>query len=127
MQKMNMLHFYDLEGNRKQSVVVGEKLILPSPSRESLDFSNDATFFTGIAGTDNFVYCLFNGTNNLHNASSDIFVFDWSGNFVKRLHLSENLHKIVVNKEDTAIFGLNENEEGGINVIRISNTVSQYF
>jgi hypothetical protein len=118
LRNLNVILFYDLEGNMKKSVVIGSEILAPKVDYEYLNFSNDPKYFTHITGSDEFVYCLYNGTN-IQKSPSDVFIFNWNGDFIKRLHINKPLYKIAASKDGNFIFGLSENEEGGSDVVKM--------
>ncbi|WP_158712762.1 BF3164 family lipoprotein [Parabacteroides pacaensis] len=117
MLNLNMVHFYSLKGEINKSYVIGKQLNSPDVASKFLDFPKDNKYFTDICGTDKFVYCLYNGTNK-HDGSSEIFVFNWNNTFVKKLQLNNPLQKIIVDKSDKYLLGININTEGGTEVVR---------
>lgn len=119
MLNMNLIHFYDLEGNLRKTCMIGDKLLYPDSDSKYLDFPDADKFFVHLCGSDEYVFGLYNGTNK-KNAASDIFIFDWSGEFVERYKLDRSLHRIVADNSGKYLFGISENAEGGTDILKIS-------
>lgn len=118
MLNMNLIHFYDLEGNRKKSILIGDQLQLPEKGSKSLDFHESNKYFRQICGNEQYVYALYSG-KRLEEGASDIFVFDWDGEIKKRYHTDRPLEKLAVTKSDKYLVGIALNEEGGTDIVKI--------
>lgn len=118
MLNMNLILFYDLEGNLKSISMAGEELQQPQPGNKFLDFSDETKCFTHISGSEEYVYALYNGTKE-RNGAYEIFVYDWSGKFINRYKLDRPLHRIAATLSGEYLFGISENDEGGTDVLRI--------
>lgn len=119
MLNMNLIHFYDLEGNLQKTCMVGDKLLYPDADSKYLDFPDANKYFVHVCGSEKYVYCLYNGTNK-RNGASEIFVFDWTGRFIERYKIDRPLHRITADYSGSCLFGISENGEGGTDVLKIS-------
>lgn len=119
MLNMNLIQFYDLEGNLKSTSMIGNELLLPQSGNKYLDFSDENKYFIHTCGSDEYVYALYNGTKE-RNRAYEIFVYDWSGKFINRYKLDKPLHRIASSRSGEYLFGISENAEGGTDVLRIS-------
>lgn len=115
MLNINSLYFFDLTGELKKELVIGNKMIYPEPDSQYLDFPNTKKYFVSMTGTSDFLYCLYNA-----NASglSSVFKFDWEGNLLSVMQTDMKLEKISVNPTDKYIYGIKMSEEGGSDIFR---------
>lgn len=114
MINLNCLYFYDLAGNLKKEIVIGDKKEYPEPDSKSLDFPNAKKYFVSMTGNNEFVYCLCNSDM----VTSKIFKFDWEGNLISVIQTDKKLEKISVNPTNKYIYGISMSEEGGSDVYR---------
>lgn len=108
----NSVQFYDLHGGIKRIVSFGEAPVQPqNNSGKTLDFENSVKCFIDIYGTDNLVYCLFNGSL-MFDQPSEIVVFKWNGDHVRTIQTDYALKKIAVDASDKYILALASNDKG---------------
>lgn len=108
----NSVQFFDLHGGIKRAVSFGEAAIQPqNNSGKTLDFENSVKCFIDIYGTDNLVYCLFDGSL-MFDQPSKIVVFKWNGDHVRTIQTDYALKKIAVDASDKYILALASNDKG---------------
>ena len=115
---MNLLHFYDLEGNVQKIFQVGNRLMLPDTHSQTLDFSESDKYFMQVCGSKEYVFALYNG-KELQDGASEILVFDWSGKFIERYKSDKPFVRIAVDNAGKNLLGIHINGEGGTDVFRI--------
>lgn len=125
MKKMNLVHFYNFDGIRKKTVLIGDKLSLPKSDSKFLDFPNAPSYIIDIYATSKYIYCLYQGDKATF---SKILTFDWSGNHIATFQLDKLLTKIAVSIDNTYILALSLTFEGGTDVTKyvIPLTFSDY-
>jgi hypothetical protein len=106
MRSVNCVVFYNFEGKVQKAIVIGDKLKFPTPHPVYLDFAHD--YFSGVAGTANYVYCLYRNTESVETKPDNvlIFVFNWEGEHITTIQTNGNFWTIAVNKDDEYILGL---------------------
>jgi hypothetical protein len=104
---LNLIQFYDLEGNLKTSVTIGDPVALPEIdyNRKEVDILHTVKYNIDIYATSNYIYCLYNG-DSAYSVPSTILVFTWNGKHVKTLRFNRSLQKIAVDKSDTCLFAI---------------------
>ena len=115
---MNLLHFYDLEGNIRKTFQVGDRLLSPDAHSKSLDFSESDKYFMQVCGSKEYVFALYNG-KKLQDGASEILVFDWSGEFVGRYKSDKAFVRIAVDYSGKNLLGIHINDEGGTDVFKL--------
>lgn len=118
MKKMNLIHFYNFEGNRQKTIVIGKELHLPQPDSQFLDFPNAPVYTLDAAATSKYIYCLYGGEKS---SASTLFLFDWEGNHSATFQLDKPLTKIAVCPDNTYILGLFITPEGGTDIIKYTS------
>lgn len=113
MININSLCFFDLSGGLKKEVIIGQKMMYPEPDSNYLDFPNAKKCFVSMAGTDDYLYCLYNAFG-----LSRIFKFDWKGKLISVMQTEMKLEKISVNPTDEYIYAIKMSDEGGSDIIR---------
>ena len=72
------------------------------------DEDKQMNYYTGITTTSKYVYALYMNQSREEafdkEQPTEIHVFDWDGNFVKKLVANEYLYSITVNANDNAIY-----------------------
>lgn len=113
----NQIQFFDLKGNVVRSVRIGEEDIMPvNNSESSLDYENSVKCVIDICSTEEYVYCLYDGADNL-DKNSLIFVFNWDGTHVKTYTIDKILKKIAIDKSNNKLVALVSNEQGNRDVV----------
>lgn len=120
MRFVNQVLFYDLDAELKTTVILGDSLHFPAIKKgPAVDIPNSTNYIIDIYGTPEYVYCLYDGTSDFKGIS-DIYVFSWSGKHIKTLKAGQNLKRIAVDKDNTYMLAIAENENGLRDVVRFS-------
>jgi hypothetical protein len=126
MKFFNRLNFYDLNGNLKKSVLIGEEVI-PDFSKEGTHvIPQDVIYFAmDMYVSDKFVYLLYANmevgeifVENGNNSPFKILKFDMEGKFLNEFYLDRQLLCFVVDENESA-FGLSF-QEGVVRLIKYS-------
>lgn len=117
MVNINTLYFFDLIGNLKKEIVIGDEIMFPEADSKYLDFPSAKKHIVSMTGNKDFVYCLYNNFIGVTNYSK-IFKFDWKGNLISIIQTDINLEKISVTPNNGYIYGIRMSEEGGSDIIR---------
>lgn len=116
---VNLLCWYDLDGNLKQRVLLGDDWVFPMRDNKYLDFPNARKQIVSMSGTEKHLYCLYNG-NIAEEEGSLILQFDWKGKLKEVLKPGVSLEKITVSPDGGYIYGTHITENGGSDVYRMS-------
>ena len=103
MVTLNQVNFMSLDGSERSSVSVYEDAKICEDPKQSI------VYYSCIAANDRHVYALYaNEKQYGHSESrpSEIHVFDWKGNFVKKILVKDVLFRIAVDGDDN-VYGLN--------------------
>lgn len=114
MMNLSVIQIYDFNLERKDCLLIGDKLRWPVADPNIMDFPNNPKYFIHGCGTKQHVYLLYKGADS----NSEIFVFDWDGTLREVLKSDLDLMRIGVDKDDSHIWGLYDNEEGGTDVVK---------
>lgn len=117
MKNFNMILFYDLNGQRLQSIGIGNAIRYPEKDDGYLDFPKFPKYFTHINATKQYVYCLYQGGDEA-NSLTKIFILDWHGKHISTIQTERNLFKIAISPDDKYIFGLSITQDGGTDVVK---------
>jgi len=119
MRYINTINFYDLNCDRFRSVTLGEDLIFPvlSESDGSHDAEASRKCFIDAASSDQYIYCLFDGTHD-YSSRSLIVVLDWEGRHVETLQADRNLRHIALDREGGYLLALSGDREGIRDLVR---------
>jgi hypothetical protein len=93
---------------------------MPEITNQEVDIYNSLKCFIYIFGTDEHVYCLYDGSYD-YTAESLIVVFDWEGNHIGTLKADRCLKQIAVNNSETEITALAANDSYGRDVVVYKN------
>jgi len=77
--------------------------------------------FTAIAGSPQYVYCVYNGSNDF-NTLSKIFVFKWNGKHVATWQVDRNCRTIAVDKNDKYLIAISSRSDGGQDILKYDLT-----
>lgn len=115
----NTISFYNLNGELKVVVNCGDSIIKPEVSSiyDNINVERSIKCFTYICGTENYVYCLYDGSSNF-SALSKIYVFQWDGKHITTLQTDNNLRAIAVDNEDKYIMAISSNNKNGQDIIK---------
>lgn len=113
----NQIQFFDLRGDIVRSVTIGEGTVMPANNNVgSLDYPKSTKCVLDVCGTDNYVYCLYDGTKEFEKTSL-ILVFKWDGTHVKTYQTDQMLKKIAFDQSKNKLVALVSNENGGRDVV----------
>ena len=115
----NLVSFYDLKGKIKNTVQVGENIVIPYIENDRIDMQKSIKCFISIAGTKKYAYCLYNGRSDFSN-NSTIYVFTWEGKLIATWELDRNLRALATSENDDIILGISSNSEDGQDIISYS-------
>jgi hypothetical protein len=101
---VNYIVFFNLKGEFKKTVTIGNKLNFPVFNSSN----NPKLYFTNTCGTAEYIYCLYKGTTaNKALTDSKIFVFNWLGEHITTIKTNGNIwNSITVDKNNKYILGL---------------------
>jgi hypothetical protein len=120
LRSINCINFYNLKGERKKTITIGEKLHFPQSHPIFVDFAHDKIHFDGISGTSDYVYCLYRGVNAKESATDvKIFVFNWEGEHITTIKTDGNIVRITADKNNRYILGLSNRENGSTDIVKI--------
>lgn len=116
---INSVQFYNLNCDRTQAVSFGDYYIVPIAdiTGEHLDGERSTKCFIDVCSSDQYVYCLYDGSTDFTN-NSLIYIFDWNGKHQDTLQTDRSLRKIATDKSGKYILGLAANLEGGRDVVK---------
>lgn len=114
----NYLSFFDLYGNVKAIIQVGEEIATPVFSQEG-EFSVEATtkYFIDTQSTSKYVYCLFSGSSDF-SVNSKIFIFKWNGTHLKTIELDRHIRKFAVDRDNRFIIAIASTKGNGQDIIK---------
>ena len=92
---------------------------VPDISNKYLDAEQSKKCFIDICSSEQYVFCLFDGSTNF-TGNSVIYVFDWEGKQQAVLQADRNLRKIATEKSGEYLLALSPNGQGGRDVIKYS-------
>ena len=114
MRMVSQINILDLESGK----------LLGFRHRNTPDYSflekdpfNFRVYYHQICVDDDYIYGLYLNNNltdieiNLDFATSEIHIFDWEGNFVKRVILDQKMDQIAVDLKNRTLYGYNTVEE----------------
>src|SRR5690606_18413904 len=120
MRYFNNVFVFDMDGNIAKSYEIdfpNQDVQLINPATDYI--SEDAPiFFNAIFSTDRYVYLLWHGLtfDELDRMdgelSSQILVFDWSGNFVKSYTLDGRVATMAVTPDDKTLLAAKMQKDG---------------
>lgn len=115
----NYICFFDLCGNLQKTIKFGDENITPKirPIDKELDAPNSIKCFINMYGTENYLYCLYTGSNDF-SAKSKILVFNWNKKHIATLQTDRSLRCITVDENDQYILGISSNESDGQDIIQ---------
>jgi hypothetical protein len=120
MLELNCINFYNLQGERYKTVIIGDELYFPKPHPYVLGFPDEKENFSGITGTNDYVYCLYRGVNAKESATDvKIFVFNWEGEHITTIKTDGNIVRITADKNNRYILGLSNRENGSTDIVKI--------
>jgi len=117
----NFLTFYNLKGDAMVTVSIGDKTIAPVITHDEVDVLQSEKCFTAIAGSPQYVYCVYNGSNDF-NTLSKIFVFKWNGKHVATWQVDRNCRTIAVDKNDKYLIAISSRSDGGQDILKYDLT-----
>ena len=105
MQWLNQVNFTKLDGD---SIYCKSVSLYADAQTPIEDEDKQMNYYTGITTTSKYVYALYMNQSREEafdkEQPTEIHVFDWDGNFVKKLVANEYLYSITVNANDNAIY-----------------------
>lgn len=104
---LNLIEFYDLNGRCIKSTILGDRLIYPETNEmgQTVDTVNTLKHIVDIAGTDNYVYCLYDGTA-AYSQQTQLMVFDWQGKHQATFDLHKGIRKLAVDPAGKWLIGI---------------------
>lgn len=112
---INIIDFYDLRGNNKKTILVGDSIIPPIIS-EKIDVAKSMKHFIHISGTSKYIYCLYDGTSDF-SANSIILILDWNGKQKAILQADRNLRTIAIDQSNQILLGISSRKDGGEDIL----------
>jgi len=80
------------------------------------DMSDSRYYYTRVQADDQYIYALFVGDKISDKESfskvDEVHVFDWNGNFVKKLRLSNSIREMSLNIKNNRLYGYDDVVEG---------------
>lgn len=109
----NYISFYDLDGKLRHTIQFGKESIIPTlgSEKEGINIEKATKCFIHIYGTPQYVYCLYDGSNDFTN-SSKILVFKWDGKHIATWQADRNLRAIAIDQENKYILAIASNKNG---------------
>lgn len=89
----------------------------PDITNKHLDAEQSKKCFIDICSSDQYVFCLFDGSTDF-TGNSVIYVFDWNGKHKATLQADRNLRKIATEKSGKYLLALSPNDQGGRDVVK---------
>ena len=103
---IDFLSFYNFNGNLDCSVKIRSKI----PSAEiQINEPNTVKYFIDLYGTDQSVYCLYSGSNNL-DVPARIIQFDWNGKHIRTYLLDRPVYSFAVNETKHLLVAISNNK-----------------
>lgn len=128
MKYYNKIFAFDFNGNILKEILIGESPIEPALEISGSEQFTDKTemFFTNIAGSDNYFYCLYNN-KKVHSGkegmgNSKIFVFDWNLNHTKTIQTDKIISAMDVHCDDSYLLGIVFDEEEDTSIYKYNIT-----
>ena len=116
----NKVQFFDLKDNIVRDVMYGDERIEPKDIVVStFNFTENRKCFIDICGTDQYVYCVYDGSYD-YSQLSKIMIFKWDGTHIKTLQTDRKIKKIAIEKSDSYLMAIAADEHGGRDVVRYS-------
>lgn len=84
-----------------------------------MDVLGTTKCFIDIFGTDQYVYCLYDGSADFSNLST-LLVLSWDGQLKKRLNFDRSIKRIAVDPSDRFLVALALDESGALDVVKYS-------
>jgi hypothetical protein len=118
---INCINFYNLEGQLQKTIIIGDKLYFPKPHPVFLDFAQEKIYFSGISGTDDYVYCLYRGVKSFETITDNvlIFIFNWKGEHITTIQTNGNIWKIAADKDNKYLLGISSRDNGSTDIVKI--------
>lgn len=115
----NIISFYDLKGNLKNTIQIGENPVMPYIENNQIEMKKSIKCFISIAGTRQYVYCLYNGASDF-SINSTVYVLNWDGKHITTWETDRNLRAISISKNNDTMLGISSHEERGQDIISYS-------
>lgn len=114
----NSLSFFNLDGTPCKVITYGENFQRPVTDtiRGFVDRINSPKYFLAIQSTEQYVYCLYDGTPSM-KAPSRILVFEWDGTHVASWQTDRNLYTFAVDPTNSYLLALAPNEKEGQDIL----------
>uniref|UniRef100_UPI003FF0242F hypothetical protein n=1 Tax=Parabacteroides distasonis TaxID=823 RepID=UPI003FF0242F len=111
--------FYDLKGTYQRSFTYGKEPIVPLLKKNDtqVDVLGTTKCFIDICGTDQYVYCLYDGSVDFSNLST-LLVLSWDGKLKKQLNFDRSIKRIAVDSSDRFLVALAQDESGVLDVVK---------
>lgn len=126
--KFPMIQIYDLNGKLIRSTYIdeGPKQITLRLKGGQIDYLGSYLYYDRLYTTEDYIYALFNvmevGTKEiLHGNTKQLHIFDWEGNPVARINVSEELNLFAVDKNNSDFYFVKSNVEDFIYKATIKN------
>jgi hypothetical protein len=106
---INCINFFNLQGDLKKTIIVGDQLFFPKADPHIMDFPGEKKYFDHVCGTTEYIYCLFR--NQTFDDIADyvsIFIFNWEGEHITTIKTNGNIRRIAVDKDNKYMLGIKE-------------------
>ncbi|MDR1182249.1 MAG: hypothetical protein LBL13_09780 [Bacteroidales bacterium] len=114
----NKIQFFDLRGNISKDIFYGKDCIEPKDNTvEPANFKDNLKCFIDIYATDQYVFCVYDGSYDYTNLSK-IIIFKWDGTHVKTWQTDRIIKSIAVDKSNSYLLALTANESKGRDIVR---------
>ena len=117
----NLMFLYDIKGNLKKTIQIGEELKRPHLMKRNYISENSLIFSREIASTNKYIYVLQLNVEEhkfeeIDNLPSKILVFDWNLNYVSTYQLPHYASAFAIDPSHHRIIYTALNEEGGTDI-----------
>ncbi|WP_186756038.1 BF3164 family lipoprotein [Echinicola salinicaeni] len=107
---------FDIFKLKEDSLILEKRAELTTPKFKkrgegnilSVDFSSDNMYgYQKSVASDQFIYALYSGKNKNeeYRLCKWVYVYDWNGNFIKRIELDREVSSITVSENDSYLIG----------------------
>jgi hypothetical protein len=120
LRYFNKVLFYDLDGQLKKEIQLGENALHPKWDRGQMDYSSKSYFYD-MCTTDKYIYCLW-----VDDTHSKIFAFNWLFDYILTFQLDSRAMRLEVSNNDSFILTIVDDGTGLANVVKydIGNILS---
>lgn len=121
----NLMFLYDIKGNLKKTIQIGEKLKEPYLVKKHYISEHSLIYSREIVSTSKYIYVLLLNVEehkfeDIDNPPSKILVFDWDLNYVSTYQLPHYASTFAIDPSHHRIIYAALNEEGGTDIYSIN-------